>query len=40
MEKDVVGGLNELERLVGMARARKEGGEGGAEGGRGGEGVP
>ncbi|KAL6715611.1 hypothetical protein ACLMJK_006572 [Lecanora helva] len=29
VEKDVVGGLNELERLVGMAKARKEaGGEG------------
>ncbi len=25
-EKDVVGGLNELERLVGMARGRREGG--------------
>lgn len=29
VEKDVVGGLNELERLVGTAKARKEaGGEG------------
>ena len=26
MEKDVVSGLNELERLVGTAKARKEGG--------------
>ena len=26
VEKDVVGGLNELERLVGTAKARKEGG--------------
>ena len=33
VEKDVVGGLNELERLVGMARARKEGGGGGGGGG-------
>ena len=33
MEKDVVGGLNELERLVGMARARKEGGADGGDGG-------
>lgn len=26
VEKDVVGGLNELERLVGTAKARREGG--------------
>ena len=30
VEKDVVGGLNELERLVGMAKARQEGGGEGA----------
>lgn len=31
-EKDVVAGLNELERLVGGARARKERGDGGGMG--------
>ena len=39
VEKDVVGGLNELERLVGMARARKEGGGGGGGGGGGSDGA-
>lgn len=37
-ERDVVRGLNELDRLVGEARFRKENGEGGSGGGDGGDG--
>ncbi|PGH17127.1 hypothetical protein AJ79_01265 [Helicocarpus griseus UAMH5409] len=37
-EREVVRGLNELDRLVGEARVRRERGEGGGAGGEGGEG--